>query len=123
MAESNPVVAAGHELSDFPIRPVVLAGAAVWIIVATIFGFCLVLFRLFIAPTPAPPPIASFPPEPRIAVAPALEYRQMRSEEDQVLSSYGWVDRKAGKVRIPVERAIDLQLERGFRTRKEAANK
>ncbi len=29
------------------------------------------------------------------------------------LDGYGWVDRKAGIVHIPIDRAIDLELERG----------
>jgi len=36
-----------------------------------------------------------------------------------VLSTYGWTDKNAGVVRIPIDRAMELQLERGFPTRKE----
>jgi hypothetical protein len=34
-------------------------------------------------------------------------------QEDQ-LNSYGWVDQQAGVVHIPIERAIDLIVERGL---------
>jgi hypothetical protein len=123
MAEPNTSIAAGHELSDVPVRPVVLIGSAIWLVVALVFALCLVVFRVFIGPGPIPGEVEPFPPAPRLEVAPAAEYQQLRSEEDRKLSSYGWVDRKAGKVRIPIERAIDLQLERGFPARKEGTNK
>jgi hypothetical protein len=43
--------------------------------------------------------------------APA-DLARFRAEEDTKLTSYGWVDRKAGVIRIPVERAMDLLAER-----------
>lgn len=39
----------------------------------------------------------------------ALE--QLQAEQEQILDSYGWVDRDAGVVRIPVERAAELVIE------------
>jgi hypothetical protein len=36
------------------------------------------------------------------------------------LEGYGWVDRQAGVVRLPIERAMELVLERGLPTRPEA---
>ena len=44
----------------------------------------------------------------------------LMSEEDQ-LYSYGWVDEKAGVVHIPIERAMDLIVERGLPTRPQGA--
>jgi hypothetical protein len=40
--------------------------------------------------------------------------RAMRATEDGLLTSYGWVNREAKTVRIPVERAMDLLVERGL---------
>jgi hypothetical protein len=37
--------------------------------------------------------------------------------EEQTLYSYGWVDEKAGTVRIPIERAMDLIVQRGLPVR------
>jgi hypothetical protein len=37
--------------------------------------------------------------------------------EDQRLYSYGWIDEKAGTVRIPIERAMDLTVQRGLPAR------
>lgn len=39
--------------------------------------------------------------------------REQEAGEQQVLSTYGWVDRQAGIARIPVSRAIQLMGERG----------
>jgi hypothetical protein len=33
-----------------------------------------------------------------------------------VLDSYGWVDRERGLVRLPIERAMELTLERAPKT-------
>jgi len=53
-------------------------------------------------------------PEPRLQVVPAQDLQQMRAAEDAVLSSYDWVDEAAGFVRVPIDRAIELLLERGL---------
>jgi hypothetical protein len=37
----------------------------------------------------------------------------LRSQQRKRLEELGWVDRDAGVARIPIERAIDLQLGRG----------
>jgi hypothetical protein len=37
--------------------------------------------------------------------------RETRVREDAELKQYGWVDREAGIVRLPIDRAMDLVLE------------
>jgi hypothetical protein len=54
------------------------------------------------------------PPEPRLQADPAADLARLRREEDQQLSSYGWANRKEGKVRLPIDRAIDILAERGL---------
>jgi hypothetical protein len=41
------------------------------------------------------------------------QLRLTRGSADDKLSSYGWVDRKEGVVRIPVDRAMELVAKRG----------
>src|ERR1700683_3495499 len=41
--------------------------------------------------------------------------------EDNELYSYGWVDEKAGTVRIPIDRAMELLVERGLPVRPQGA--
>lgn len=43
--------------------------------------------------------------------------KQLRATENAVLTTYGWVDRDNGIVRIPIDRAMDLILQRGLPTR------
>jgi hypothetical protein len=38
----------------------------------------------------------------------------METEERAALTTYGWVDRKSGVVRMPIERAMELLVERGL---------
>jgi hypothetical protein len=59
------------------------------------------------------------PPEPRLQQTPALDLKAMRAAEDQLLTSYGWVDRQKGVVRIPIDRAIGLLAQRGLPSRPE----
>jgi len=37
--------------------------------------------------------------------------------EEQKLASYDWVDQKAGTLRIPIDRAMDLVAQRGLPVR------
>jgi hypothetical protein len=51
---------------------------------------------------------SNVPPEPRLQSAPFDDLKRMRAEEDEALTTYGWVDKQAGIVRIPIERALDI---------------
>lgn len=54
---------------------------------------------------------------PRLQLSPPEDLQKYRAAEDARLNSYGWVNRTGGVVRIPVERALELVLERGLPTR------
>ena len=68
-----------------------------------------------------PLPTPQLPPEPRLQAEPGQELRQYRGQQEQLLNSYGWVDRSAGVVRIPIDRAIELLAQRGLPSRPAAA--
>jgi hypothetical protein len=36
----------------------------------------------------------------------------LREQQAKQLNSYGWVDQKAGIVRLPIERAMELTVEK-----------
>ena len=57
------------------------------------------------------------PPEPRLQTNPRQDLIDMRAKENVTLYSYGWVDRNAGIVRIPIDEAIRLTLQRGLPSR------
>ena len=40
--------------------------------------------------------------------------KQFRKAEDEDMHSYGWIDKNAGIVRIPIDKAKELLLERGI---------
>lgn len=52
------------------------------------------------------------PPEPRLQRFPREDILNFRTREEAVLNSYGWVDRDAGTVHIPIQDAMRLVLER-----------
>jgi hypothetical protein len=56
--------------------------------------------------------------QPPLLVQEPANLEKFRHEEDEILSTYGWVDKNAGTVRIPIERAKALLLERGLPVRK-----
>jgi hypothetical protein len=106
-----------------------IAGGAIALVTAIVFVLSLGVFRYFSGQQPDIPsnPMAGeasiVPPTPRIEAAPEVEYQRLRTQEDQILSTYGWVDRKAGITRVPIDRAIDLQLQRGFPVRESSTKK
>lgn len=118
---------AGHETRDADVRPIVLTGLGLALIVAlvalSVYGVLTYLGAHPPATTRVNPMSgedSQIPPAPRIEEHPAIEIQQLHAQEDHTLSTYGWMDKKAGVVRIPIDRAMELQLERGFPTRKEA---
>ena len=56
------------------------------------------------------------PAEPRLQQFPRNELFEFRSKENERLRSYGWVDKNAGTVHIPIEDAMRLMLERNILT-------
>ena len=56
-------------------------------------------------------------PQPRLETDERGELSSVRAREEQTLNSYGWVDEKAGTVRIPIERAMQLTAQRGLPVR------
>jgi hypothetical protein len=69
-----------------------------------------------LAPVGAPQP----PPAPRLQTQPREDLKRMRQDEDRLLSGYGWADPNAGRVRLPIDRAMQLLLEQGLPTRAQA---
>jgi len=54
------------------------------------------------------------PPAPRLQSHPTLDLEALRAEEDAILGSYAWGDRDHEVVQLPIERAMDLVVERGL---------
>jgi hypothetical protein len=58
-------------------------------------------------------------PNPKLEEDERGQLNGIRLEEEKTLDSYGWVDEKAGTVRIPIDRAMDLLVQRGLPVRAE----
>ncbi len=58
-------------------------------------------------------PQAAFP-SPRLEEDERGQLNGIRMQQENTLYSYGWVDEKAGTVRIPIDRAMDLLVQRGL---------
>jgi hypothetical protein len=56
------------------------------------------------------------PAEPRLQQFPRNELYEFRMKEEAELHTYGWVDKNAGTVHIPIEDAMRLMLQRGVFT-------
>jgi hypothetical protein len=58
--------------------------------------------------------VASVLSEPRLETQPAANLQEVRAHEEAQLNSSGWINRDAGVVPIPIDRAMELIVERGL---------
>jgi hypothetical protein len=56
-------------------------------------------------------------PAPQLEIDERNQLDKIRIDEAETLSTYDWVDQKAGTVRIPIDRAMDLIAQRGLPVR------
>ena len=101
-------------------RPLLLRDVGLAAVIQVVLFFQMgELWRARQKELPPPVPVAqalpSAPPEPRLQIAPSLDLKALRATEDAQLHGYGWVDRKAGVVHIPIERAMDLVAQEAVR--------
>jgi len=114
----------GYESSDISVR--VVTWFAAGLIASTIVIFLIVawLYRVLesVHPSPdAPSRIALHPhliaPPPRLQTNETMDLARYESAEKAKLNGYGWIDKQAGVIHIPIERAMDLVAQRGLPTR------
>lgn len=58
-------------------------------------------------------------PQPRLEESERAQLRQFIEDQDRKLAIYNWVDKDKGVVQIPIDRAMDLIVERGLPVRTE----
>ena len=124
----NPDVA--HESTDISIRGVlwfvVILAATVGVVQVGMWGLMKVFDRYESANDPFVSPLAmpagTLPPDPRLQETPWQDLTQFRAGEELVLHSYGFVDQKNGIVRLPIDKAKALLLQRGIPVRAIAPN-
>jgi hypothetical protein len=117
--DTHPAYA--HEEDEVVLRPVVIAGIALVVVLlltgAAMFGLYHALAREEARLSPPANPLAAaegprVPPQPRLQTNPLKELEALRQRETETLTTYGWVDQNAGTVRIPIDRAIDILAQR-----------
>jgi hypothetical protein len=122
-ATEKPV---GHEQSDVDVRYLFAFAAGLLVTAVFIYVLTWLLFSYFSArearkSLPEYPLAAEqqtrLPPEPRLQASPRQDLKDLRADEDTLLGGYSWVDRNAGIVRIPIDAAMRLTIERGLPAR------
>lgn len=123
---------AGHEHTDANVWLIVQF--AIWLTASALVthGLMWGLYAFFVDNRNDTAPAVEFPlaaqqerrlpAGPRLQAIPANEIFEFRQRENAELSEYGWVDRNAGTVRIPIEQAKELMLQRGLPSRPEASS-
>jgi hypothetical protein len=111
----------GHETSDVHVRTVLWFGLVVAVGTVAVAVLLLFLLRHYRAEAsrrdPQLSPLAGAPFEPagpQLQHTPIADYEQFRDRQEEHLHSYGWVNREQGIVRMPIERAMEIALERGL---------
>jgi hypothetical protein len=60
------------------------------------------------------------PATPRLQVQPAEDLDKVRKVQEEILNTYGWADKDAGTVRVPIDRAMDMLIEQKLPVRQAA---
>lgn len=112
-----------HEKSDAGIHAAGILGGA--FVILLIFGLVTgyLAFRFFNSPETVGPPASplssarAVPKGPRLQVYAHEDLLDYLQHQQQTLDSYGWVDQKAGVVRVPIDQAMDTLLKNGLPVR------
>ena len=60
-------------------------------------------------------------PAPQLETDERLQLNKVRLREEDTLSTYDYIDKNAGSIRIPIDRAMDLIAQRGLPVRPQAS--
>lgn len=137
----NPETA--HEHSDVDIRTIIGFSIALFVVVVVVYALMGALFKVFESQaakndpqiSPLTRPAVQMPTSqvgepvfgrgsggPQLLTSEPTVLMNQRTTEQQALSTYGWIDEKAGVARIPISEAKKLILQRGLPARPEPAD-
>ena len=139
---ANPTGNGGYERSDIGARGVLyfLAGLAVFGTVAYLAAAGVYWYldkRSAAEQAPVSPLVTNAPadtrhiardypqgsfPNPKLEEDERGQLNDIRLKEEQTLSTYDYIDKTAGTVRIPIDRAMDLIAQRGLPVRSQASS-
>ncbi|MEI7642849.1 MAG: hypothetical protein WCJ55_00950 [Chloroflexales bacterium] len=114
-------IAVGHELKDANVGPLVFAALGLGVLLLVSFIVMGVVLRSTgntLADTSSDLPTTTamqmqIPPSPRLQQNAVIDGNQIIADATKKLAGYGWVDQQAGAAHIPIERAMELVVERG----------
>jgi hypothetical protein len=116
-----------HETTDVNVKGILLFGAGLFVTAVIVHLLVWVLFGFFsgradVRAVREYPLTAGrenqLPPEPRLQTNPRDDLIDLHAHEEELLTTYGWVDKEKGIVRIPIEEAMRIVVERGLPARK-----
>lgn len=113
----------GYERSDADVRSLLKFGLTLLVILVAVVISMKWMFSHFAKSQELGPPASPFedarvlPPQPRLQVQPRVDLQAYCEDQMQQLYTYGWVDPHNEVVRIPVDRAMDLLVQRGLPAR------
>lgn len=121
----NPLAAGGapapgYETRDANTTAVLAFLVFLFVVLAATLFVTWRLFRHFDVAETEPAPASSFSGVRQLPAAPELQVHsredllETQAKQRQELETYSWEDRDAGIVRIPIDRAIDLLLQKGL---------
>lgn len=129
IAERDAAGAAEYEKSDASVGSILKFGLGLLICILLVIGLVTGIQAAFTGRWPdfrparfglADNPNVPLPPAPRLEARPGQTLQELRANEQARLHSYGWADEEAGVVRIPIERAMELIIQRGLPARSKA---
>ena len=121
--EENNQRPPGHEQSD--VNVIAVGKVAIALALVTILAMALLVgvFNYFKSQEGGEAisldPTKVFP-QPQLEKTPIPDLKAVRAAEDEVLTTYGWVDRQKGIVRIPIAKAMDMVVAKGLPVRPSA---
>jgi hypothetical protein len=115
-----PIPSPGYETRDANVRGVIAFLVTLSIVLAMALLVSWGIFRYFSMTLPDRKPASPFteirqlPSGPELQVYPRQDYVRFLENQQRSLESYAWENRDAGTVRVPIERAMDLLLQKGL---------
>jgi hypothetical protein len=111
MSKDEEIPHFGVERTDVhPLFPTLVGVGALLMVGGTVLLAAYLVHNPWVPPeVPTPSILSPAPQAPyHLKVAPKNRLIALRKRAEHRLTSYGWVDRKAGIVHIPIERAMEL---------------
>ncbi|TAK18354.1 MAG: hypothetical protein EPO35_01520 [Acidobacteria bacterium] len=120
--KSHPTGSAFTESDGINYRGIVVFMVILTVTTLVCEGIVVGLFKYFdaqaVATTAARAPLAvpagTMPPPPNLVTDEPGTLKKFQATEEETLHTYGWMDKNAGVVRLPIDRAKELLLERGL---------